>query len=359
MFPQIPQSLQAPHLENLIPYGDFSKNPWQEGTSFAGVTTNQWAADLLRFQASSHGTYTIDQFADHPKRDSNGSCYRVLTTTGDDSVGASSYAWFKTIIEGYNAVDLLFGNADSEYLTIAFEVKSSLAGTYCIAIRNHDLDRTYVAEYVINSANTWETKTITLKADESGTWKFDTDVGFEIVFVLAAGTDWHTSADTWAAANDVATSNQVNFSAVTGGLHDFRLTDLRCYPGVVDLGAHYPDVGEVLRYCRRYYTRLTFDNGDPITIGQDYSASGTIGNVALPVTMRTTNPTPIHSAASTFKHIGATGTPLAAFTTTGTWFASEAAVRLNLTGGSGGTAGNASEIQAASAGCYIGADARW
>jgi hypothetical protein len=357
MIPQIPQSLQAPHLENLIPYGDFSKNPWQEGTSFAAITSGTYTADLLKFNKVDGAVYSVDKFSDHA--DGVGDSWGLTVTTLDATFTSNEYSVVTIPVEGYDFKKLLWGTASAKKLTVAFDVKCSEDGTYTISFQNHAADRAYVHEFVIDSADTWQTITVTLPGDTTGTWEIGTNRGLLIAISPQCGSDFHaTAADTWEAGNKFGTSGMTNTFKATVS-NTFRIADFRAYPVDVDLGAHYPDVGEVLRYCRRYYTRLTFDNGDPITIGQDYSASGTIGNVSLPVTMRTTNPTPIHSAPSTFKHIGATGTPLAAFTTIGTWFASEAAVRMNLTGGSGGTAGNASEIQAASAGCYIGADARW
>ena len=66
---------------------------------------------------------------------------------------------------------LEYGGSDAVTCTLSFYVRANITGTYCIALINDGTNnRQFVTEYTINSANTWERKTITIPGDTGGTW---------------------------------------------------------------------------------------------------------------------------------------------------------------------------------------------
>ena len=101
----------------------------------------------------------------------------LLVTVGTGAAPvAASYNQIGQIIEGFNVADLGYGAAGALTTTLSFWVRASITGTYCVALANSSAAgtrRSYIAEYSISSANTWEYKTVTIAGDTSGTWTTD------------------------------------------------------------------------------------------------------------------------------------------------------------------------------------------
>ena len=89
-------------------------------------------------------------------------------------------------------------------LTLAFWVRSNKTGTYHIGLYNTDNARMNGRTYTIDSANTWELKTISFDADTSQGFTNDNNSSLLIEWWLAGGTDY-TSGSTptaWTSADN-------------------------------------------------------------------------------------------------------------------------------------------------------------
>lgn len=137
----------------------------------------------------------------------------VTVPTADAAIAAGDSYHVFTTIEGQDAAFLHQGNAAALPITVSFEVKSSVVGTFGLAIRNSATNRSYVGEFSVLLANTVERKTLTLTCDTAGTWLADTGVGMYLTICLAAGATFQTPANIWTAGNFTTTANQVNFMA--------------------------------------------------------------------------------------------------------------------------------------------------
>lgn len=284
-------------VKNLFIGGDFALNPWQRGTSFTAPLAGEYSADRIALGNSTDGVINITKTADAPTvAEANyftSSCLNVTVTTADAAIGAAQIAYVNQKMEGYN-----FAAIAQRSFTLSFWVKATVTGTYCVAFQNSGSDRYYIAEYTINAASTWEYKTITVSASPSaGTWNYTNGIGLFIAFILASGTDFHGTANSWQTGALFATSNQVNaFSAIN---NTFRLALVQVEAGSTDTPFEIRTVQEELELCQRYYWK-TFAQG--VTPAQNigssvgctpYRAAFTgVGNggmqVSLPVVMRTT-----------------------------------------------------------------------
>jgi hypothetical protein len=139
-------------------------------------------------------------------------------------------------------------------ITLSFWVWSNLAGIYCVSFRNTGNDRSYVAEYTINAANTWEKKTITLTMQDglSGTWNFVEGSGLNVAFCQACGTAYQTTPGAWQSGNFLATANQVNFLSAPRNLF---LVDVQLELGPVATPFECRPFGDELALCQRYYEK--------------------------------------------------------------------------------------------------------
>jgi hypothetical protein len=318
---------------NAIINGDF--NIWQRGTSFAAL--NGYAADRFTLDVSSDAVLTASRDTDVPTQSESGhlSNYSLKAdvTTADTDIVTTQIVRIRHVIEGYNFAPFVGKTA-----TLSFWVKAVKTGIYCVSFVSSGLDRSYVAEYTINSASTWEKKTITLTFDYSGgTWDYTNGIGLRIQWALAIGPTYQGIADTWNSAEDMSTSNQVNGVDSTDNL--FWLSQVQLEEGTVATAFEYRDYGTELAMCQRYFKSLSGSSNSIIAMGQAYSTTG--GRMScLSAPMRVA-PTLSYSALSDF-YVTTAGYSTITPTTLAIYVASETLFGLDIAIGSASfAAGNA------------------
>ena len=282
--------------DNLLIGADFSLNPWQRGTTFAALASGSYSADRWRLSNSTDAVMTVSKSTDAPTVAQAGyfsqHSLSIEVTTADAAIGAAQLAYKQQLIEGYNYAPIA-----QQPFTLSFWVKSSVTGIYCVSFQNAGTDRSFVAEFTVNAANTWEKKIVHVDAPPSGgTWNYTNGIGLTCVFCLGAGANFHTTPDAWQVGGFFATANQVNFLATIG--NTFKVDLLQIEKGTIATPFKKRSVQQELNLSQRYYWK-TFQQGvTPAqaagTVGQiSYMASFTgVGNQgdfnAYPVPMRTT-----------------------------------------------------------------------
>lgn len=277
----------------------------QRGTSFAagsGYTLDRWT-----YTAVTTAVATISQQADVPASNEFQYSYRFAVTTADTSIAAGDIAQVQQFIEGFNARDLI-----GRTFTLSFWVRSTKTGTHCVALTNSGANRSYVSEYTVSAANTWEYKTITVAGGliTAGTWGWTSGVGLGVRFVLACGTTFQTTANAWQTGDFRATSNQVN--CLDSNTNIFAITGVQLEVGGVATPFEHRPIGVELALCQRYFQRpAAFMSG-----GTETTTVASFG-YSYPVSMRVA---PTFTAADNDADIrisGSTTTGIA-----GTWTAS-------------------------------------
>jgi hypothetical protein len=279
----------------------------QRGTSFAAVADAAYTLDRWRFGNTSAAVVTISQQADVPADNEFQTSLRVAVTTADASIAAGDTCFISQRIEGYNVRDLI-----GRTFTLRFRARSSKTGVHCVAFRNSGLNRSAVAEYTVNAANTWENKTITLTGGliTAGTWDWTNGTGLEVCFVLAAGSTFQGTAGAWQTGNFLDTLNQVN--CLDSNTNIFAITGVQLEVGAVDTPFEHRPFGVELGLCQRYFCK-TYSLGDApgsvTNTGAIYSVSvGTANGTTpsgweFPVEMRAAPTVTFYNPSS-----GATGT---------------------------------------------------
>lgn len=223
----------------------------ERGTSFPAISDGDYSLDRYRYTNTSAAVSTISQSTTAPQGSANS--LLVTITTDDATVGAADSMAIGQRISAENCQVLDLGMSTAQTVTLSFWVRSSKVGTYCVAFQNAAQDRSYVTEYTINVANTFEKKIVTLTLDTTGTWA-TTGTGLSVLWTLMAGTNFQGSPNTWAASNIIATSNQVNFADTIGAT--FYVTQVQ-----LELGDHetsfQPRLFEQEKYaCGQYYSSI-------------------------------------------------------------------------------------------------------
>ncbi len=210
---------------NGLPNSDFEL--WREGTVFAAITSGKYFADIYQYQNNTTAVHQVQRTTDVPTFAESGANstfspeIEVTTTAGVPSADqVTLFAIHR--FEGFDIKDWLGRN-----IAISFWVKSSVTGIYCLSLQNEDFSRSFVKEYTIDVADTWERKTIPLFFDPTGSWNIAGGVGLHVIWTLAAGTDFQApSDDNWHGNNFKATANQVNFNNVINSTFEMTLPQL-------------------------------------------------------------------------------------------------------------------------------------
>ena len=154
------------NFRNIIINGDMSIA--QRGTSTAGVTTSDgyYACDRW-YSQTDIGTWTISQSTDVPTGQGFVNSFKMDCTSAGTS--NADEVMIRSKHEGQNLQYLKYGTASAESLTLSFWIKSNKIGNYYLAMANDNTtqDRVVSFGYTIDSADTWEKKTITIPGDTS------------------------------------------------------------------------------------------------------------------------------------------------------------------------------------------------
>lgn len=251
-------------LQNGIINGGF--NFWQRNTSFASVADATYLADRWKYKKSGTMVHTLSRSTDVPSVSVTPYSLLASVTTAQALLSTTGLCCIQQLIEG-NFASRLYGKK----LALAFYVKASKVGTYCVRVANNAKDKVLIKEFSVSVANTWERKVIRISHDFTGTWLKDTGIGIELSFVIGAGSNYNTAIEgVWGSSDLYATSNQVNGLDTIG--NTFQLSEVvlvednngqTTTPSFVMAGR---DIGEELRLCQRYYEFLS---------GSIYGASNT------------------------------------------------------------------------------------
>lgn len=164
-------------------------------------------------------------------------------------MGGGTFCAIASYVEGYDYAVL-----KNQAVTLSFYVKAHRTGTYCIAFQNNGSDRSYVIEYTISAADTWEKKTVTLTLNPSGgTDSFTTGVGLAMYWAIGAGATFQTTANAWQTGNFYATSNQTN--GIAANTDTFQITGVMLNLGSTASSFQRAggNIQGELAMCQRYY----------------------------------------------------------------------------------------------------------
>ena len=267
---------------NIIVNG--AMNVSQRGTSFASPAHQAITLDQFRNASSHGGAITITQDSSGPSGFANS--LKVDVTTADTSIAAGQYADIFTRVEAQNLQVLNFGTSDAQNFTLSFYVKSNKTGTYGVVIGQSDNSFKQAAlTYTINSADTWERKSLTFTGDTAGVIDDNADRGFEILWWLAAGSTYTSgsASGTFSSYTDGnhAAGHAVNLLDSTD--NEWFLTGVQLEVGDSASDFEHRLFAEDLELCKRYYQQVTSgENNGPIALATAYNSS----QLSVPIPLR-------------------------------------------------------------------------
>jgi hypothetical protein len=223
-----------------------SITPTTNGT----MCLDRWKCGLNAGLAASK--YSVQQSSTAPAGFNNSV---LITSTSAYTVQADDYSTLSQAIEGFNFADLGWGTANAQPITISFQIRSSLTGTFAGWVQNNNADRSYPFTFTISAANTWERKTVTIAGDTSGTWIGATNsTGLLFGFNLGTGSNRQGTANTWGAGNYRTVSGAVNLIATNAAT--MYITGVQLEKGSTATSFDYRPYGTELALCQRYYYQI-------------------------------------------------------------------------------------------------------
>jgi hypothetical protein len=223
---------------------------FQRGT--AATTNLSFSVDRWRYDKGNDATESVSQNSDAPTSFSYS--LRNTISVGDAVIGAAQFSALQQAIEGYNIADLGWGTANAKTVTLSFWVRSSVTGQYVGNVRNSDDSRINPFNFTINTANTWEQKTITIAGDTSGTWLTTNSGSICIFWNLGCGATNSGTAGSWSSSLYVSATGATSVVGTNGAT--FYITGVQLEKGSTATSFDYRDYGTELIMCQRYYEKI-------------------------------------------------------------------------------------------------------
>jgi hypothetical protein len=216
-----------------------------------------------------------------------------LTVTAAQASPGSTFLDIEQHIEGYRIARLAPGTASALFVTVAFWVKSSIAGTMPVYVCNSTVTSVATGSVTITSANVAQYVSTTVQVPTSGTWLTDNGLGMVVKIRPMIST--------------------FNIAATVG--NTFEITGLVVLPGVVTITAAQSPLlmrpyDQELILCQRLYEAWPLSLGAyaPIATGQATSG-GAAQCVTFFKTVKRVAPTLTFSSIADFTVLNAAGTP--------------------------------------------------
>ena len=236
----------------------------QRGTGALTVSNSgqNYQVDMYRGRAQGGGQFTIQQVTDAPSGTGLYNSSKLQVTTADTSIGTTDYYEFIQYIEGYNFLRTEYGGSGAKTCTLSFYVKSNIANTFTGAIGNVGNNRGFAFNYTINSANTWERKTITIPGDTTGTWNKADSIGAKVIFSLGIGSQFATAnVSTWETRETMGSDD--GYALIGSTSNNIYFTGIQFEVGNTMTTFEHRGHGDELIRCQRYFakgrTRICFN----------------------------------------------------------------------------------------------------
>lgn len=279
----IPAVSQLSANNNIVLGGDFGTNPFQEGIAFNSteIGTGRYIADGWGIQLTGPMRVETTKDPNDPVPISLSNVFsdnslKVTVITAQPVLLANERGVLDQPIEGY-----YFRKIAERPFSISFEVRASVAGTYCVGIVSDGSDTSIVKEYTITTPNVWERQTLDLPGSPpAGNWgDFKTDRGITLHFCLGAGVNSQQAPDTWQAnGNKIATANQVNFFETIG--NTFNINFIQVEPTKVtpfQMRSQEEEIAFAQRYFEKSYN-IDVIPGTVTKIGEIFDVHASLGN---------------------------------------------------------------------------------
>jgi len=258
----------------------------QRGNTTGHTSGGIYASDRFKFNVGSLGTWSLSQSTDSPANQGFSNSLK-LDCTATASVSSGSYLLLQQILEGQDVQQLKFGTDNAESVTFSFWIKSNKTGLVTVEIQHKNTSGTFFlrsSTFTIDSANTWEKKTITIAGNTAQDIKNDNSACFYVSYWLSAGSDYNggtfnTSAwlESSGNTNTRVSGSSINFADSTN--NEIYITGAQLEVGEQATPFEHRSFADELERCQRYYQVPTNNAMYAATT----NGSSQIANIGVPL----------------------------------------------------------------------------
>ena len=260
----------------------------QRGTSFTSAS----GYTIDRFDLSFDvGAVTVTQNAVTDLA-GFGKSFKVQCTTTATSTG-TNHNWLQYLIEGQDCQRFGFGTSGANELTLSFYAKSNNTDTRVVWFYNPSSTRMYAQTFSNSTADTWERSVVSIPADTAGSIANNTNSGFYVRFVLAAGPDYKGGIPSsgWVGASNNRYQGVSDFLDSTSNY--FEITGVQLEVGDTATPFEHRSISDELARCQRYFYK-SYPSGvaigsvtnDGAINNRSGSPDNSLFNFCLPVELR-------------------------------------------------------------------------
>jgi hypothetical protein len=290
-------------FRNRIINGNMAIDQRNAGASVTPTADSTYTLDRWMARLGISSKFSVQQNAGSVTPPTGFSNYLGITSLAATTVASGDYYGIQQSIEGFNVSDLGWGTASAQSVTLSFQVRSSLTGTFSGVLKNSGFNRSYPFTFTISSANTWETKTITIAGDTSGTWLSNNGIGIQVIFNLGYGSSLLGTAGVWAASNLGGATGSVNVVSTNGAT--FYITGVQLEAGTNASAFEQIDYGRELIMCQRYYE---VSESGTLSVSGSYTfiayVAGETNGLRFTVTKRAAPTVTLYNTSGTSGQIG-------------------------------------------------------
>ena len=243
----------------------------QRGTSAVTVTSSAAYRTVDRFKTdidgSGGGDFSHAQSTDVPSGQGfqYSSKFTTVTQASQPTSEGNRHQLY-TLLEEQDVFHLEWGTSNAKTCTLSFWVKGSVTGTYGFIFGHYGSGGTYYyyTNYTIDSANTWEKKTITVTGPTvGGNNAGGNSFGLRVEWILGVGSDAETGTlNQWTTSSTMRTAANTVYLPETSGA-TLYLTGVQLELGETATPFEHRSYGDELTRCHRYCNALLeYGTGD-------------------------------------------------------------------------------------------------
>ena len=287
-------SVQTGGRKNLLINGGMSIA--QRGTAAVTVTTSAKYRCVDRFKSDidgSGGDWSHAQSTDVPTGQGFRHSSKCTTVTqASQPTSESVHHQLYQMLEKQDVYHLEWGTSNAKTCTLSFWVKSSVTGTYALWFGFYGGTTYYYwTNYTINSANTWEKKTITVTGPTSGNNVTVDGVtsGVRVEWTLGVGSDSETGTlNEWTTSDTFRTASGTVYLPENAGA-TWYMTGAQFEVGSNASAYEFRSFGEELALCQRYLFKNIGEAGENgANYGKGFTSNEMFASIRFPVAMRAT-----------------------------------------------------------------------
>jgi hypothetical protein len=245
-------------FKNRIINGAMVIDQRNAGASVTQTTSDLYIVDRWAAYGTAASKFSVQQNAGAVTPPSGFTSYLGCTSLSAYSLASTDFFTIGQKIEGFNFSDLGWGSANAQAVTLSFWARSSLTGTFSGYLPNGGSGAYwYVFSYTINSANTWEYKTVTIAAPTAGgtaSWPINNAQVTQIQFSLGTGSSVTGAAGAWGSTTARGVTGTTSVVGTNGAT--FYITGVQLEKGSTATSFDYRPYGTELALCQRYYEKL-------------------------------------------------------------------------------------------------------